>query len=337
MKKKVLFAIGLLLAMTFFSFSADINFKGMVQTWFSVAEQNEVESSFYGFTLRRIRFKPFGSFTKKIQWLVQAAWDRNSPLLLDAYLDFLITKTVRIRVGQFTVPGTVSSTLTSSGKLDFLERAMVTQNWSGHNSLSSYRALGIQVHGSLLAEKLYYALMAANPKTTMDFTPRLKSPGYTNEKNGSQFWARLEAKPVKGMRIGTFYGTTEETETDIRRNTYGAHLFFVTKALNFKIEYIAGLYGAEGNETEYNGMYAVLGYKLNKTEPICRFGCYIPNDKNADAAGVEKYTDITLGVNYFYSKNIKFQANYVIRNEQMAAGLPELLNNLFYCCLQYTF
>lgn len=335
MKKKVFLAAGLFFVVAWFSLAADIHFKGMVQTWFSVAEQEDGND--YGFTVRRIRFKPYGSFSKNINWLVQVGWDRNSPQLLDAYLEFSVTKAFIIRTGQFTPPGTVSSTLTSSGKLDLVERAMITQKWSGHNSLSGNRTLGIQVHGSLLAEKLYYALMAANPKAGVDFTPRLKSPDYTNDNNGSQFWARLEGRPVKGMRIGTFYGTTKETETDIQRDTYGAHLFYVTDTLNFKIEYIAGLYGVEDGETYYNGMYALLGYKLNNVEPICRYGCYIPNDSRADEAGVEKYVDITLGINYFYTKNIKLQANYVVRNEQMAAGLPELPNNLFYCCLQYIF
>jgi hypothetical protein len=329
--------IGLFFVMSLFSFTSDLHFKGMIQTWFSVAEQPLGEGSEYGFTFRRVRFKPYGSFSKNIRWLLQVGWDRNSALLLDAYIDFTISKAFRIRIGQFPAPGSISGTLSSSGKLDFLERALVTQKWGGFNKFTGYRALGIQFHGDLLGEKLYYAVMAANQDTAEPFIPRLKSSEYDNKSNGARLWARLEAGPVPGLRIGTFFGTTKETGTLLRKSSYGAHLFFVKKGLNFKIEYIAGSDSLQGINNKYNGMYAVLGYKLKKVEPICRYGYYTPDDYQSLKEGVEKFIDITIGINYFFKANIKFQANYVFRDEEMAAGLPELQNNLFYCCLQYTF
>jgi len=329
--------IGLFFVASLFSFTSDIHFKGMVQTWFSLTENPLGDGSEYGFTFRRVRFKPYGSLSKNIRWLVQAGWDRNSALLLDAYLDFTISKAFRIKIGQFPTPGSISGTLTSSGKLDFVERALITQKWGGFNKLTGYRALGAQVHGDLLGEKLYYAVMAANPNTAEPFTPRLKSSEYDNKNDGIQLWWRLEAGPAKGLRIGTFYGTTKETDTLLRKNSYGAHLLFVKKAINLKVEYIAGSDSLQGIKNKYNGMYAVLGYKLKQVEPICRYGYYTPDDLQFRKEGVEKFIDITIGINYFFSADIKFQANYVLRDERMAAGLQELQNNLFYCCLQYTF
>jgi hypothetical protein len=313
-----------------------IKFKAAVQTWLSHAEQDAEEGSGYGFTLRRVRLKPYGSLSKKLKWTLQLAWDKQTPKLIEVYFDYLHTKSFKLRIGQFTAPGAKSGTLTSSFKLDFLERAMVTQKWPGYSGLSSYRAIGIQVHGDIMNDKLYYAFMLANPNTGELFSPTIKSTDYSHDNNGIMFWGRLESALAKGLKLGAFFGNGKETDTDYKRTTYGAHLYYVNKGINFKVEYIAGEYGLENAETKYNGYFAVLGYKTGKFEPIARYDCYSPNDGDPDGAGVEKYNNITVGVNYYHNKNIKFQANYVYRDETMTAGLDKIKNNLFYVCFQYT-
>ena len=252
-------------------------------------------------------------------------------------MDFLFSKGFNLRVGQFTPPGTISSTLTSSFKLDFLERPMVTEKWGDHNALTGFRSIGIQADGELFDGKLYYALMAANPKTSDLFNPSIKSTEYSHDSNGIMFWGRFEARLVKGLKLGAFIGTGKETDTDYVRTTYGAHFYYEFKKINFKAEYIEGKYGIENLETKYNGFYIVLGYKVGKIEPIARFDAYSPKDGTADNTGVETYNNYTLGINYFYNKNITLQANYLIRDESMTAGLNKIKNNIFYVCCQYTF
>lgn len=313
-----------------------IKFKGLAQTWFSYGEEGHGDDSGYGFTLRRVRFKPYGAFSDKIKWTMQFAWDKQSASLADVYIDFIISKAFKIRVGKYTVPGTISSSLTSSGKLDFVERAAITQQWASRNSLSGYRTVGIQAYGDLMDGKLYYAVMLSNPKTTSLFSPSIKSTQYSHENNGIAFWGRVEAFLTKGLRLGAFYTGVKETDTEVKKSSYGAHLFYVKKGLNFKLEYIAGETGVEDMETKYNGMYAVLGYKTGKVEPIVRYDFFTPKDGAADSAGVEKYNNISLGINYYYTKKVKFQANYVLRNESMAAGFDKIKNNLFYICFQYS-
>jgi hypothetical protein len=313
-----------------------IQFKGGVQVWLSHAERG-TEDAGYGFTLRRVRLKPYGSFSDKIKWTLHAGWDKQSAKLIEVYLDFLFSKGFNLRVGQFTPPGTISSTLTSSFKLDFLERPMVTEKWGDHNDLTGFRSIGIQVDGKLFDGKLYYALMAANPKTSDLFNPGIKSSGYSHDNNGIMFWGRLETQLIKGLKLGAFMGTGKETDTDYVRTTYGAHFFYENKGINFKVEYIAGKYGIENLETKYNGFYVVLGYKIRKVEPIVRFDAYSPKDGTADSAGVETYNNYTVGINYFYSKNITLQANFLLRDESMAAGFDKIKNNIFYVCCQYTF
>lgn len=314
-----------------------IQFKGFAQTWLSYGELNSGDDSGYGFTLRRVRLKPYGAFSDKIKWTLQVGWDKQSAKLIDVYIDFLLSKEFNIRIGQFTAPGTISGTLTSSSQLDFLERPMVTEKWSDNNALSSFRAIGIQADGEFLNKKLYYAVMLSNSRTAELFNPSIKSTGYTHTGNGLMFWGRLEARPTKGLTLGAFYGGGKETDTDIERNTYGAHIYYVDKGFTFKIEYLAGKYGIENAETEYNGFYALLGYKTGKIEPILRFDSYTPIDGAFDSAGVEKYNNFTLGVNYYYNKNVKFQANYLLRDESTAAGFEKIKNNLFYVCIQYSY
>jgi len=314
-----------------------IKFNGLVQTWFSYGEEGYGDDSGYGFTLRRVRFKPSGAFSDKITWTLQAGWDKQTASLVDVYIDFILSKAFKIRIGKYTVPGTISSSLTSSGKLDFVERAAITQQWGSRNGLSSYRALGIQAYGDLMDGKLYYAFMLSNPRTTSLFSPSIKDNIYAAQDNGIVFWGRVEAFLTKGLRLGAFYTGGKETDTELTKNSYGAHLFYVNNGINFKVEYIAGEAGLEGMETKYNGMYAVLGYNTGKVEPIVRYDFYTPVDGGADSAGVEKYNNITLGLNYYHSKNVKFQANYVLRKESMAAGHEEIKNNLFYVCLQYSY
>jgi hypothetical protein len=314
-----------------------INFKAAVQTWFSYAEQEAQDGSGYGFTLRRVRLKPYGSITKKIKWTLQVGWDKQSPKFIEAYLDYIHSKGLQFRVGQFTPPGAMSSTLTSSFKLDFLERPTVTQKWAGFNGLTSYRAVGIQVHGHILDDKLYYAVMLANPKTSNLFNPGVAASSYSRDNNGVMFWGRLETELTKGLKLGAFYGGGKETDTDYKRTTYGAHLYYVNKGVNFKVEYLAGESGIENFTTKYYGYYAVLGYKTGKFEPIARYDSYTPNDGNSDTVGVEKYNNITVGINYYLNKNVKLQANYVFRDESIGPEIDnKIKNNLFYVCFQFT-
>jgi len=327
-----------ILIFTFFALvisvsAADIKFAGYIHSWFSYGDQDNDGSSAYGFTLRRVRLKPYGSLSKSIQWGFHVGWDKQTAKLIEVFINFHLSKSFNIKIGQIPVPGAISGTLTSTTKLDFVERAAITAQWGGHSALSGHRGVGIQVHGNLFNDKLYYAVMMANPNTSSLFSPGVKSSDYSHENNGVALWGRVEAKLIKGFRIGAFYNVGETTDSHYERNSYGAHLFYIKDPINLKIEYIAGEYFIQGTETKYNGMYTVLGYKVDKFEPIVRYGLYTPNDGFPDSIGIETYKNITLGLNYYHSNKIKFQANYVSRSEK---GI-ELKNNLFYINLQYTF
>ena len=316
----------------------EIKFKGLVQPWFYYAEQNSSENDVYGFTLRRVRFKPYGSFSKSINWTLQFGWDKQIARLLDAYIDFQIFKNLQFRIGQFTVPGSISSSLTSSGKLDQIERPEITLKWGQNSGLSSYRAVGVQIHGKLIQNKIYYAFMVANPRTYGIFTPSLRETEYVNENDGNALWGRIQATLFDGLACGAFYGTGRENSNEIKRSSYGAHLFFIKNGINLKMEYISGHVIESEQKKIYKGLYFLLGYRINKFEPIIRYDFYVPNQGDMDDYGVKKHKNYTLGINYFHNRNIKFQANYVIRNESMAEGFAEKIkNNIFYINFQFSF
>jgi phosphate-selective porin len=315
--------------------AVDIKFAGYIHAWFSYGDQDKDGSSAYGFSMRRVRLKSYGSLSKSIQWGLQVGWDKQTASLIEVFINFDLSKPFKIKIGQFPVPGAISGTLTSTTQLDFVERAVITELWGENSALSRHRGVGLQVYGNLFNDKLYYAVMMANPRSSALYSPGIKSPGYSHEDNGLTLWGRVEATLMKGFKIGAFYsgGKTTDTDSNYKKDSYGAHLFYVKDPINFKIEYIAGEYGIEDAETKYNGMYALLGYKFEKLEPIIRYGLYIPNHGYPDTIGVETYRDMTLGMNYYHSNKIKFQVNYVFRNEK---GI-KLKNNLFYINLQYVF
>jgi len=142
------------------------------------------------------------------------------------------------------------------------------------------------------------------------------------------FWGRIEAYPVPGLQLGGFLGSGSEADpavidSDIKRNSYGANIFYKKNNINLKFEYISG----ENNGIKYSGMYAVAGYRFNKLEPIIGFETMTPVDEG------EKFTNFSAGINYFHSMNVKFQFNYVMRSED----ITDVDNDILYANFQYSF
>lgn len=316
---------------------SNIKFTGLGQVWYSSGSQDIEDASTYGFTVRRIRFAPSGELSKNIKWGFQFAWDKQEARILDAYVLFHLSESFSVKVGQFSPPAAKSAGLTNSGQLDFVERSSITLRWADHSKLSGLRAVGVQIDGELMEKRLYWSFMVANPQTLKIFNPTINLPDY-EQQSGLTFWGRMEVRPVEGLNFGAFFGTGTEKDINNKKSSYGAHLFYVKDRLNLKLEYIAGIYGLESRETKYNGIYSVVGFRFSSLlELAVRYGFYTPNNGNPNPLGVKKFNNITFGANFFCNHNIKFQANYVIRQETMDEGLPEMNNDLFYVMCQYSF
>ena len=340
MKKRVYLVIALILIFSLSSlYAVDIKFKGLVQNWFSYAQDHLSDDYSFGFTPRRVRLKVVTKFSDKIEGVIQGSWDKQVPGLVDAYLNIKFKPELNLRFGKFTVPASVSTSLTSSGKLDFVERSMFVLQWARMNGLAGFRTLGVQLSGKLYNKKVYYAFMIGNPETTSIFTPSVKSTIYTGEK--SLFaGGRVEIFPIEGLRIGSYFTQSKVSSRDLKNTTYGMHLFYVLNGINFKAEYMNGKReNTISNVSEtYYGYFVKLGYKINKQiEPIIRFDSFTPNKDSFDSFGVVRYNNFTFGINYLYCKHVKFQVNYVYRNEAMAESFDKLNNNIIYANIQYSF
>ena len=321
--------------------AGDIQFNGLVQTWFSFTdkESSDAEDQIYGFGIKRLEFNPHGSFSENMNWGFMVGWDNDEFRLFDSFLDTKFSPTFNVKLGRFSVPGTVSASLSPSGSLDLIERAAITMHWGENNALFGERSWGIQSYGTFVQEKLFYAVMVANQGLLGDsFTPSIKSANHEFENAGLYLWGRLEARLFEGWRCGAFLGEGEDEKTDLKRSSYGAHVFYRNQKINLKMEYIGGENTAPNIETlEYSGMYGIAGYSIGKIESVIRFDYVSPNGGNPDAFGVEKYENLTAGLNYSYNEHIRFQVNYVSKGESMSPGLDELENDIFYLNCQYSY
>lgn len=308
---------------------AEINFNGYVQNWFSVSTNNMDldEGMIYGFSNKRIRFKTYGNLGDKFEWGVYFSFDKFSPDILEAYLKYSLSDSINLRVGKWSAPGAASGSLMSSNTLDFIERAPITKLWGYRSALDGYRTEGIEISGKFLDDKIFYSLMIANAVSSDNsWIPSIKKHSTFNDHNGMAFWGRLEAFPIKGLRIGGFYGSGTETDSNgnsLKRGSSGAHIYFKRSNFNLKVEYISG----EITGLKYNGMYVSAGFRIKKTETLLRYDNYTPIE------GGEKFTDYSLGVNFFPANNIRIQANYIFRKESIST----ILNNIFYINFQFGF
>ncbi len=329
--KRIFFVI-LIVAFLFTSVYSEVNFKGLVQNWFSISSQmnGDTSDSIYGFSNKRIRFAPYGTLGRKIRWGVQFAFDKfATPSVLDVYMEYFFSREAMLKFGKFAPPGAKGAALTSSGGLDLIERSSIIQLWGGNSGLQGLRAFGAQLSGKLMEGKIYYALMLSNALTARNnWMPSVKRLSTPNSSNGMGMWGRIEAYPVPGLQIGGFLGSGSEVDpaivdSDVKRNSFGANIIYKKNNINLKFEYIGG----KTNGIKYSGMYVVAGYRFNKLEPVIGFESFTPIFEG------EKYTNMSGGINYFHSKSVKIQLNYVMRSEDITS----IDNDIIYANFQYSF
>ena len=305
-----------------------IQFKGFVQTWYSIGLQDTLNDYASGYTLRRVRLKALGNISQNINWYCHYGWDKQAPSLIDVAVNIKLSKYLKIKIGQFVAPGAKSGALTSSSKLDFVERSMIAQKWSSNTALKGYRTSGVQFAGKIVKDKILWTFMIANSHSSRLFSPTVKKYNMRGYKTPAIF-GRLEAKPKKCLETGIFITYWKNSDTDDKITSYGGNIFLRKDKIQLKSEYIAG---TTETGTDYSGLITMLGYKINKFEPVIRHDIYSPADGKTDKYGVKNYSNITLGVNFYYHKKMKFQANYILRQENKS----EIDNNLFYINAQFS-
>lgn len=199
----------------------------------------------------------------------------SAPSKVSVFQDFFITflsDWADVSIGQFKIPVSWEG-YNSSSKLLFPERAVVAKE------LGDERDLGMRI-----AKTFDYFGYSAGI---------FNGSGRNREDadDAKDVALRLEAYPIEGLVVaGVVYATLTEREK-AKKDRYEADLRFERGPFLFQSEYIRGKDG----DTDLQGLYGALGYKLGNIQPIFRIGTY---DENLDAHG----DDVTVyegGANYY--------------------------------------
>ncbi len=351
-QRRPVLAVFILLILTFLPLSADdtenrelkpsLEFTSFVQTWFTAADGKPDKAGdpddLYGFSIPRIRFNPFGTIGSKLSWHATLSWDRLESVILDVYIDYAMSPTFSLRAGLFPVPGAISGELTPVEDLDCVDTSMVTQSWNDNTGLRTYRSIGVMASGSVMQNWVHYRLMVGNSSGNDSLNIKPTDAVYDFPDSGLKFWGRIETRPLQSLDIGAFFSNTIVDNQETKNYSFGANLSFNLDDLFIKMEYIAGEYGLTDHLTEWRGFWMTVRYHMKRFSPVFRYDSYTPAVDSIDSAGVNRYDQITLGVNYEASSAVRLKANIIFRKENDLQGdALKLRNNLLTLSLQYHF
>ena len=145
--------------------------------------------------LRRLRLGVEGEW-KRLGFEVDFDPRDEGDHLKDAYLELEIAKPLTVRAGQFKLP-LCREFLTSAGKIDFVERALLATH------IGPARDLGVMVSGELGDLAGYQAgVFAGDGRTRRD-------------RAGATIAARIVLSPLKGLELGASFASGDvEAETE---------------------------------------------------------------------------------------------------------------------------
>jgi len=231
--------------------------------------------------------------------------------------DFFITimsDYADVSVGQFKIPVSYEG-YNSASKLIFPERSVVARAYG------DVRDMGIRIDKKL-GKHFYYqaSLFNGEGQNKLDTNKQKDLAG------------RIEVYPIEGITVGVVgYTGISHRDSSPTKDRLEADFKLELANVLLQAEYIHGWDGATGQTTarrEGAGVYAVLGYKIDKFQPLFRIGHYDP-DVTQDLQGKagehtnlptgDEVTTYELGLNYYLlGDNAKFQAawsKYVYKQE----------------------
>jgi phosphate-selective porin OprO/OprP len=173
------------------------------------------------FSIRRARLEFNGRVSQHFAYSIQSEFAGTSSTLQRVYLDYDQCKALTIRVGQFTVPFGLENDEYTSRWVHFTERSLASSN------LTPADDVGVRVNGSLLGNKIVYALSAVNGsganatdsnrrKTSLArvvFQPRADADGCACQKMyiGGSYATGTENGTIAGSTYTTASGTAFTT------------------------------------------------------------------------------------------------------------------------------
>lgn len=305
---------------------------GTVQAWTSMGEIHGSDTNSVGWGLRRVRLRAYSSFGDKMKGYFQI--ELTSPKLVDARIEYLVSKAFTIRAGRFLGAGVRSGGLTSHTVIDITERPLSAIMWGGSTIGSDYRDYGLDFVGQFGDFKANITLH--NGDGSKNIINRQTRVGVQNGSFAVSGMAVFKPSSLKGLETGAYYGMGNPEINEY--NAYNAYVYYEPKPLRIKAELIGFTNvgaASNGDDLKRMGYYLFAGYGFAKNwEVLARFENY---DHNTDLDDNE-ITLFTFGAAYsiFETKWSagKITAAYTLQSEAVD---PQFDNNVFQLVMQMVF
>jgi len=306
---------------------------GTIQPWFSYGQVSGSDTNSLGFGIRRARLRAYSQFGDKMKGFIQM--ELVNPKLLDARIDYLISKSFTIRAGRFIGAGVRAGGLTSHTSIDITERPLTAVSWGLRTISTDFRDYGMDVVGQFGDIKANITLHNGNGAGNI--LSRQTGPGLRNSGLAISGMLVYKPKTLKGLEAGGYYGMGNTEINDY--NAYNAYIYYEPKPLRVKAEVIGWTNNASTSadaDISRLGYYLFAGYGFAENwEAVARYETY---DENTDVDKNE-LTLLTVGATYsiFETKWTagKITAAYVFQYEGEA--LDKIDNNILRVVMQLVF
>lgn len=307
-----------------------VNIRGYLQPRLSLAIDGDDDSVQQDFYVRRVRLllsgkvhENLGFFVGTLTSNIGQADTQSSPTIIgDAWVEGDFGKTFKLDAGLLKLPFSRHGAQGGGGfhGMDF-HGSFLLRNVGAPNANSSrlppHRDLGVMARGLVLDEMLDYRLAVVDgvapnehgdyPRVVgrigvnfMDSEPEFFWKGtYLGQRSILSMGVSFDVEPGVGGTSGddTYYALAFDALADIPFGKNG-----LVATVN------AYYYGPGGVIPEGVGVWADLGYRIRKIEPLVEFEYYTPSDEGNERIGVFG------GANYWikgHAANVKLQVGAV--------------------------
>jgi hypothetical protein len=272
-----------------------------------------------------------GKLGFKNQWGYMLMYDFGpSSKLIELYGEWLPSKAINIRFGQYKIPFTIENPM-SLTRIETINPSRSVSAMSGSSGdfnqyepdgkivPKSGRDAGLQLSGQLFPENNFFQLEY--------YAGFFNGTGMNvkDNNNHKDFLGTLYWYPLKSFKIGgsAYFGKLRQSINDLPVDDYTSNRWTVGaeyKDTHFcgRAEYIT----ANDGNLKRNGYYGLLVWKWipNKLDIIGKYDFY---DKNTQFNN-DEVKDITLGVDYYFAYLSRIQLNYIY-SDNKAVGINHAL------------